>query len=157
VKFDPTTATPASDPDSTTFAEWVRGSSPGVRAADRQAAADGIIAAFKGGAQTEDTLKTVLAHSVKILPRAARQGIRREWYRAQAAAKKAGSATPALGDFWAAKAPTMLHEKFTGRGSWRAQARGWLKDATSHIQSTVGLRADAPALKSLNSLLDKET
>jgi hypothetical protein len=157
VTFDPSTATPASDPDATSLAEWVRGNSPGVKAADRQAAAAGIVAAFKGGMQTEDTLKSVLASSVKVMPQAARKGVRREWYRAQAAAKKSGGAVPALGDFWAAKAPTLLHEKFTGRGSWRAQAKGWLKGATAHVQSTVGLRADDPSLQAMNSLLDKES
>jgi hypothetical protein len=49
-----------------------------------------------------------------------------------------------------------MHERFTGRGSWRAQARQWLKEMFEHIKDTVGLRSDAPILKALNEMLNPE-
>ena len=45
--FDPTTATLDKDPDSDNFAEWVKRSSPGVKASARKQAAEGIIAAIR--------------------------------------------------------------------------------------------------------------
>lgn len=56
-------------------------------------------------------------------------------------------------EFWAVNGARILHERFTGRGSWRAEARRWLKDMVEHIKGTVGLRSDAPILKALDEVL----
>lgn len=57
-------------------------------------------------------------------------------------------------EFWAVNGARILHERFTGRGSWRAEARRWLKDMVEHIKGTVGLRSDAPILKALDEVLN---
>jgi hypothetical protein len=59
-------------------------------------------------------------------------------------------------EFWAVNGARIMHERFTGRGSWRAQARQWLAEMFEHIKDTVGLRSDAPILKALNEMLNPE-
>jgi hypothetical protein len=59
-------------------------------------------------------------------------------------------------EFWAVNGARIMHERFTGRGSWRAQARQWLTEMFAHIKDTVGLRSDAPILKALNDMLNPE-
>lgn len=57
-------------------------------------------------------------------------------------------------EFWAVNAARILHERFTGRGSWRAQARQWLKEMVEKVKGLVGLRSDAAVLKALGNVLD---
>ena len=148
--FDPSTAKPIDDPDAGGLEEWLRENSPGTKAADRRAAAQGLLAAFRGGAQTEEAMREVLRHSAKVMPGAVRKGIRREWYRAAAADRKKGGEA----DFWAKHGSRILNEKFIGRGSWRAQAKKWLRGATDHVQRAVGLRDDTPVLRAIAKALD---
>jgi hypothetical protein len=57
-------------------------------------------------------------------------------------------------EFWAVNGPRILSERFTGRGSWRAQAKRWLREMVERVKGIVGLRSDAPVLKALDELLD---
>lgn len=57
-------------------------------------------------------------------------------------------------EFWAVNGARILHERFTGRGSWRAEAIRWLKDMVEHVKGSVGLRSDSPILKALEEVLD---
>src|SRR5574341_1452429 len=59
-------------------------------------------------------------------------------------------------EFWAVNGPRILQERFTGRGSWRAEAKQWIKEMIEHIKGTIGLRSDAPVLKALDELLNPE-
>jgi len=153
VSFDPDTAMLDSDPDADSLRDWMKTASSGVKASDRQAAAEGIIAAFKGGAGSEDALREVLKHSAKVLPQAVRKGIRRDWYRAHA---KDGKNAPDISDYWAKHASQLLTDgHFVGRGSWRDQAKRWLRGATEHVVKTTGVRADAPLLEGMNKLTEK--
>jgi hypothetical protein len=86
-----------------------------------------------------------------VLPQAARRGLRKAWYKAQAASK--GKIDE--GDFWADNAAAILNEKATGRGSWRAGARKWLKQATGEAVRVAGVRADDPTLKAVENLLQE--
>ncbi len=57
-------------------------------------------------------------------------------------------------EYWAVNGARIMHERFTGRGSWRAQARQWMREMIEHVKETVGVRSDSPLLKTLNELLD---
>jgi hypothetical protein len=57
-------------------------------------------------------------------------------------------------EFWAVNAARILHERFTGRGSWRAQARQWLREMVEHVKGLVGVRSDAAVLKALDDVLN---
>lgn len=57
-------------------------------------------------------------------------------------------------EFWAVNAPRILHERFEGRGSWRAQAKQWMREMVEHVKSTIGMRSDAPVLTALRAALD---
>ena len=59
-------------------------------------------------------------------------------------------------EYWAVNASRILNERFTGRGSWRAEARQWINELIEHIKSTLGLRSDAPILKALDAILNPE-
>src|SRR5574341_1288472 len=59
-------------------------------------------------------------------------------------------------EFWAVNGPRILQERFTGRGSWRAETKQWIKEMIEHIKGTIGLRSDAPVLKALDELLNPE-
>jgi len=59
-------------------------------------------------------------------------------------------------EYWAVNGARIMHERFTGRGSWRAQARQWLREMIEHVKGTVGIRSDSPLLKALNEMLDPE-
>jgi hypothetical protein len=59
-------------------------------------------------------------------------------------------------EWWAVNGARIMHERFTGRGSWRAQARQWLQEMFEHIKDKVGLRSDAPILTVLNEMLNPE-
>jgi hypothetical protein len=139
VNFDPSTAKPYIDPDAPALAEWIMRASPGTKAAYRETAAQRIVNAFKA-----DDVAGVLQHAERVMPKAVRKGIKR-------AAMQAGSKSP--GEFFAANAGTILSGRFTGRGSWRAQAKRWLADAADHVARTAGVRADAPILAKLSPIL----
>jgi hypothetical protein len=146
--FDPTTATLDRDPDSDSFAEWVKRSSPGVKASARKQASEGIIAAFKARMPADDAVREIMRHSAKVLPLAARKGLRR----AYAQAKRAGDVEH-LEDYWAANAQKILNEKFTGRGAWRTQAKGWLRSAADQVNRAAGVRGDDEVLTKLRGLV----
>ena len=57
-------------------------------------------------------------------------------------------------EYWAVNGARIMHERFTGRGSWRAQARQWMREMIEHVKGTVGIRSDSPLLKTLNEMLD---
>ena len=57
-------------------------------------------------------------------------------------------------EFWAENASEILHGRFSGRGSWRAEAKIWVKELIEHLKATVGLRSDAPILKALDEILN---
>ena len=57
-------------------------------------------------------------------------------------------------EYWAVNGARIMHERFTGRGSWRAQARQWMREMIEHVKETVGVRSDSPLLKALNEMLD---
>lgn len=57
-------------------------------------------------------------------------------------------------EYWAVNGARIMHERFTGRGSWRAQARQWMREMIEHVKGTVGIRSDSPLLKALNEMLD---
>ncbi len=59
-------------------------------------------------------------------------------------------------EYWAVNGARIMHERFTGRGSWRAQARQWMREMIEHVKETVGVRSDSPLLKALNEMLDPE-
>jgi len=59
-------------------------------------------------------------------------------------------------EYWAVNGARIMHERFTGRGSWRAQARQWLREMIEHVKGTVGIRSDSPLLKTLNKMLDPQ-
>lgn len=140
--FDPTTAKPYVDPDSPALAEWITRASPGTKAAYRETAAQRIVNAFKA-----DDVAGVLMHAAKVMPAPVRKGIKR-------AAAQAGAKSP--GEFFAANADKVLAGRFTGRGSWRAQAKQWLAGASDHIARVAGVRADAPILAKIAALTHQE-
>lgn len=57
-------------------------------------------------------------------------------------------------EYWAVNGARIMHERFTGRGSWRAQARQWMREMIEHVKETVGVRSDSALLKALNEMLD---
>ena len=59
-------------------------------------------------------------------------------------------------EFWAVNAPRILSERFVGRGSWRAEAKQWVKEMIEHVKGTIGLRSDSPVLKALDEVLNPE-
>lgn len=150
--FDENTATLADDPDAGAFSKWMHANARGASARTRKEAADSIVAAFKGNALPEDAVREILRSSTKVLPQAARRGLRKAWYQAKAA-KKTDAADEAA--FFAEHAPKVLGEKFTGRGSWRAGARKWLRQATAEAVRVAGVRADDPVLKAVEKLLQE--
>lgn len=148
--FDPSTATLADDPDASALGKWMLANAKGASARTRKEAAEGIVAAFKGNALPEDAMREILRSSAKALPQAARRGLRKAWYKAQAADK---SRKLDEAEFWADNAAKIMSEKFTGRGSWRASARKWLRQVTSEAVRVAGVRADDPTLKAVEKLL----
>lgn len=142
--FDPSTAKPLADTDGPALAQWISKSSPGVKASYRESAATRIVNAFKS-----DDIAGVLQNSERVMPKSVRKGIHREWNRAKAQGATGG--TP--GEFLAAKAPEILNGRFTGRGSWRAEAKKWLAGAAEHISRTAGVRGDAQIHQHLAGIL----
>jgi hypothetical protein len=59
-------------------------------------------------------------------------------------------------EFWTVNGSRILNERFTGRGTWRAQARQWLKEMVERVKGVVGLRSDAPVLKALDTILNPQ-
>ncbi len=139
MNFDPSTAKPYVDPDSPALAEWIMRASPGTKASYRETAAQRIVNAFKA-----DDVAGVLQHAERVMPKAVRKGIKR-------AAMQAG--VKDAGEFFAANAASVLSGRFTGRGSWRAQAKKWLAEASDQVARTSGIRADAPVLKGLTEVV----
>lgn len=150
--FDESTAQLHDDPDAGSFGKWMLANAKGASARTRKEAAEGIVAAFKGNAMPEDAMREILRSSAKVLPQAARRGLRKAWYKAQAADK---SRKLDEAEFWADNAAKIMSEKFTGRGSWRASARKWLRQATSEAVRVAGVRADDPTLKAVEKLLQE--
>lgn len=145
--FDPNTAMLADDPDAGALGKWMSTNARGASARTRKEAAEGIVAAFKGSAPPDDAVREILRASAKVLPQVARRGLRK------AMGKDAAKANEA--DFWADNAANILKEKFTGRGSWRASARKWLRQASMEAVRVAGVRADDPALKALEKVLQE--
>lgn len=145
--FNPETAVLDNDPDADMLAKWIKGASPGTRESARKAAAEGIVAAFKSSAPADDVIREILHVSAGVLPRAARRGLRRAWYQA-----KRSQAVDDVENYWAGNAKQILNEKFKGRGSWRAQTKGWLKGLTDHVNRSVGVREDDGALAGLRDV-----
>ena len=75
----------------------------------------------------------------------------REWSRAKARGEAKGTA----GEFLAAQAPEILNGRFTGRGSWRAEAKKWLAGAAEHISRTAGVRADAQIHQHMSGIVKR--
>lgn len=150
--FDESTAQLHDDDDSKALGAWMKANARGASARTRKEAADGIVAAFRGNALPEDAVKEILRSSAKVLPQAARRGLRKAWYRAQAARKTQAKSED---DFWAEQAHEVLGDRFTGRGSWRAGARKWLQQATAEAVRIAGVRADDPTLKAVEKLLQE--
>lgn len=146
--FDPRTAAPAeddsADEDAKALEHWASTASPGVKPAARRAAVKGMTLAFRG-----NDVHGLLRSSIKIMPGAVRKGVEREWNRAVAKAGKKQS----LEDFWAENGTKMLNERFVGRGSWRAQAKNWLRTAVDNAHKTLGLRADSAVAQALGKAL----
>lgn len=111
------------------------------------AAEQRIVQIFRERADDAGAARDVLRHSEPLMPDPVRRGIARAWKRS-----KGKHADP--GAFWGAEGPRVLHERFTGRGSWRAQGRQWLRGMVDHVASTVGTRADAPLMAALDGVLD---
>lgn len=145
--FDPTTAQLTDDPDAGALGKWMLANAKGASARTRKEAAEGIVAAFKGSAPPDDAVREVLRASAKVLPQVARRGLRKAMGKGAAKANEA--------DFWADNAANILKEKFTGRGSWRASARKWLRQASMEAVRVAGVRADDPALAALEKLLQE--
>lgn len=141
MSFDPTTAKPVIDRDAPALAEWIVRASPGTKASYRETAAQRIVNAFKA-----DDVVGVLQHAERVMPKAVRKGLKR-------AAMQAGAKSAA--EHFAANAGEVLSGRFTGRGSWRAQAKKWLAEASDQMARTAGVRADAPILQQLNAILKK--
>ena len=60
-------------------------------------------------------------------------------------------------EYWAVNGARILHERFTGRGSWRAQAKQWMKEMIEQVKGTAGIKSDAAILKALGEVLDPKT
>ena len=60
-------------------------------------------------------------------------------------------------EYWAVNGARILHERFTGRGSWRAQAKQWMKEMIEQIKGIAGIKSDAAILKALGEVLDPKT
>jgi hypothetical protein len=60
-------------------------------------------------------------------------------------------------EFWAVNASRLLHERYASRGSWRDQAKRWLKDMIEHVKDTVGIRSDSAVIKGLNEVLNPKS
>lgn len=145
--FDPNTAQLADDPDAGALGKWMSTNARGASARTRKEAAEGIVAAFKGSAPPDDAVREILRASAKVLPQVARRGLRKAMGKGAAKADEA--------DFWADNAAKILNEKFTGRGSWRASARKWLRQASMEAVRVAGVRADDPALAALEKVLQE--
>jgi hypothetical protein len=141
MSFDPSSAKPLIDKDAPALAEWITRASPGTKAAYRETAAQRIVNAFKA-----DDIVGVLQNAERVMPKAVRKGLKR-------AAMQAGAKSAA--EHFAANADQVLSGRFTGRGSWRAQAKKWLSEASDHVARTAGVRADAPILQKMNAILKK--
>jgi hypothetical protein len=57
-------------------------------------------------------------------------------------------------EFWAVNAARLLHERHTSRGSWRSQAKQWMKEMVEHVKSAVGVRSDSAVLKGIDTVLN---
>ena len=145
--FDPNTAMLADDPDAGALGKWMSTNARGASARTRKEAAEGIVAAFKGSAPPDDAVREILRASAKVLPQVARRGLRK--------AMGKGAAKTDEADFWADNAANILKEKFTGRGSWRASARKWLRQASMEAVRVAGVRADDHALAALEKVLQE--
>jgi hypothetical protein len=60
-------------------------------------------------------------------------------------------------EFFAVHGSRILNERFQNRGSWRQQAKEWLRKLTAHMRDVLGIRADSPVLKALDDVLNPTT
>lgn len=60
-------------------------------------------------------------------------------------------------EYWAVNGARILHERFTARGSWRAQAKQWMKEMIEQVKGIAGIKSDAAILKALGEVLDPKT
>ena len=60
-------------------------------------------------------------------------------------------------EYWAVNGARILHERFTGRGSWRAQAKQWMKEMIEQVKGTAGIKSDAAILKALDEVLNPKS
>ena len=57
-------------------------------------------------------------------------------------------------EWWAENASEVLHGRFKGRGSWRAQAKQWLSEFVERIKSIFGERSHYEVIKALDEILN---
>lgn len=60
-------------------------------------------------------------------------------------------------EYWAVNGARILHERFTGRGSWRAQARQWMNEMAERVKSFAGMPSESAILKALDEVLNPKS
>lgn len=60
-------------------------------------------------------------------------------------------------EYWAVNGARILHERFTGRGSWRAQARQWMNEMVERVKSFAGMPSESAILKALDEVLNPKS
>ncbi|MDQ5977811.1 MAG: hypothetical protein QG602_783 [Verrucomicrobiota bacterium] len=60
-------------------------------------------------------------------------------------------------EYWAVNGARILHERFTGRGSWRAQAKQWMKEMIEQVKGTAGMPSESAILKALDEVLNPKS
>lgn len=60
-------------------------------------------------------------------------------------------------EYWAVNGARILHERFTGRGSWRAQARQWMNEMVERVKGFAGMPSESAILKALGEVLNPKS
>ena len=60
-------------------------------------------------------------------------------------------------EYWAVNGARILHERFTGRGSWRAQARQWMNEMVERVKGFAGMPSESAILKALDEVLNPKS
>ena len=60
-------------------------------------------------------------------------------------------------EYWAVNGARILHERFTGRGSWRSQARQWMNEMVERVKSFAGMPSESAILKALDEVLNPKS